>query len=51
MTTRDTITAGIENLLDRYYLPAYSQLMRNSNNTSRLLAPGATLSVSYNRRW
>lgn len=51
LTARDTITAGIENLLDRYYLPAYSQLMRNSNNTSRLPASGAALSVSYNRRW
>lgn len=51
LTARDTITAGIENLLDRYYLPAYSQLMRNSNNTSRLPAPGAALSVSYNHRW
>jgi len=50
-TTRDTLTAGIENLLDRYYLPAYSQLMRNSNNTSRLPASGAALSVSYHRRW
>ena len=30
---------------------AYSQLMRNSNNTSRLPAPGAALSVGYSRRW
>ncbi|MHA4871584.1 TonB-dependent siderophore receptor [Duganella sp. PWIR1] len=51
ITARDTLTAGIENLLNRYYLPAYSQLMRNSNNTSRLPASGAVLSIHYNRRW
>ncbi|WP_229487660.1 TonB-dependent siderophore receptor [Pseudoduganella lutea] len=51
LTARDAITFGIENLLDRYYLPAYSQLMRNSNNTSRLPALGAVLSASYQHRW
>lgn len=51
LTARGAVTVGIENLLDRYYLPAYSQLMRNSNNSSRLPAPGAVLSVSYNHRW
>ncbi|MPQ57892.1 TonB-dependent receptor [Duganella sp. FT27W] len=48
---RHTVSLGIENLLDRYYLPAYSQLMRNSNNTSRLPAPGAVLNLSYQHRW
>lgn len=48
---RNTLALGIENLLDRYYLPAYSQLMRNSNNTSRLPASGAVLNLSYQHRW
>ena len=51
LTARGTLTVGIENLLDRYYLPAYSQLMRNSNNTSRLPAAGAALGIGYNLRW
>lgn len=51
LTRQDTLTVGIENLLNRYYLPAYSQLMRNSNNTSRLPATGAVLNVSYSHRW
>ncbi len=32
----DTVTVGIQNLLNRYYYPFYSQLLRNSNNTSHL---------------
>jgi iron complex outermembrane receptor protein len=51
LTSQDSVSAGIENLLNRYYLPAYSQLMRNSNNTSRLPASGAVLNISYNHRW
>lgn len=51
LTSQDSVSAGIENLLNRYYLPAYSQLMRNSNNTSRLPASGAALNISYNHRW
>jgi iron complex outermembrane receptor protein len=51
LTPKDTVTLGIENLLNRYYLPAYSQLMRNSNNTSRLPATGAVLNLSYSHRW
>ncbi|WP_420840754.1 TonB-dependent siderophore receptor [Herbaspirillum robiniae] len=51
LTPKDTITLGIENLLNRYYLPAYSQLMRNSNNTSRLPGTGAVLNLSYSHRW
>ncbi|HWU97484.1 MAG TPA: TonB-dependent receptor [Oxalicibacterium sp.] len=50
-TKKDSVTVGVENLFDRYYLPAYSQLMRNSNNTSRLPATGAVLSVMYNHVW
>jgi iron complex outermembrane receptor protein len=45
------VTVGVENLLNRYYLPLYSQLMRNSNNTSRLPAAGAVLTASYTHRW
>ncbi|QBI00779.1 TonB-dependent siderophore receptor [Pseudoduganella albidiflava] len=51
VTAQGTVTIGVENLLNRYYLPAYSQLMRNSNNTSRLPAPGANVNVSYRHRW
>ncbi|WP_288392697.1 TonB-dependent receptor [uncultured Herbaspirillum sp.] len=51
LTPKDSLTLGIENLLNRYYLPAYSQLMRNSNNTSRLPATGAVLNLSYSHRW
>lgn len=51
LTPRDTLSAGIENLLNRYYLPAYSQLMRSSNNASRLPASGAMLNLSYSHRW
>ncbi|MET0264801.1 MAG: TonB-dependent receptor [Duganella sp.] len=47
----DTLALGIENLLGRYYLPAYSQLMRSSSNSSRLPAPGAVLNLSYQHRW
>ena len=51
ITPKDSVTLGIENLLNRYYLPAYSQLMRNSNNTSRLPGTGAVLNLSYSHRW
>jgi len=51
LSAKDTVTLGIENLLNRYYLPAYSQLMRNSNNTSRLPGAGAVLNLSYSHRW
>jgi iron complex outermembrane recepter protein len=48
---QDTIVVGIENLFNRRYYPLYSQLMRNSNNTSHLLASGATLKVTYSHQW
>ncbi|MBN3726021.1 TonB-dependent siderophore receptor [Burkholderia sp. Ac-20379] len=51
VTKQDKLSVGVENLLNRYYLPLYSQLMRNSNNTSRLPAAGAVLSASYTHRW
>src|SRR5438445_9103969 len=51
LSKQDTVSAGVENLLNRYYYPLYSQLMRNSNNTSRLPAAGAVLKVSYNHVW
>ena len=50
-TKKDTVTLGVENLLNKFYIPAYSQLMRNSNNTSRLPATGAVLRVMYNHVW
>nr|WP_254783916.1 TonB-dependent siderophore receptor [Collimonas sp. OK307] len=51
LSKKDTISGGVENLLNRYYYPLYSQLMRNSNNTSRLPAPGTVLKVSYSHVW
>ena len=51
LTDKDSVSLGIENLLNRYYIPAYSQLMRNSNNTSRLPGSGAVMSLTYSHRW
>ncbi|MBB6562295.1 iron complex outermembrane receptor protein [Acidovorax soli] len=48
---RSTVALGVENLLNRHYYPLYSQLLRNSNNTSRLPAAGAVLKLSYAHRW
>ncbi|MGO3126357.1 MAG: hypothetical protein ACTIKR_20260, partial [Advenella sp.] len=48
---KNKVTFGIQNALNRHYYPLYSQLMRNSNNTSRLPAAGAVLNVSYTHRW
>ena len=50
-TARDSVTLSVQNLLNRYYLPLYSQLMASSQNNSRLPAAGATLSVAYQHRW
>nr|WP_083253971.1 TonB-dependent receptor [Pandoraea sp. ISTKB] len=51
LTKNDTATVGIQNLFNRYYYPLYSQLLRNSNNTSHLPAPGITLTATYQHRW
>ncbi|MGA8884693.1 MAG: TonB-dependent receptor [Acinetobacter sp.] len=48
---KDTVTIGIENMFNRKYYPLYSQLMRNSNNTSHLVASGITLKMSYSHKW
>ncbi|MFW7341300.1 TonB-dependent receptor [Pollutimonas sp. H1-120] len=48
---KNNVVFGIQNLLNRSYYPLYSQLLRNSNNTSRLPAAGAVLSISYTHRW
>lgn len=45
------LTAGIENLFNEQYLPVYNQLMRSSDNLTRIPANGATLTVSYRHRW
>src|SRR3546814_11667596 len=47
---KNKVTVGVQNLFNRYYYPLYSQLMRNSNNTSHLPAAGALLTVSYTDR-
>lgn len=51
LSKKDTVTVGIENLFNRDYYPLYSQLLRNSNNTSHIPAPGVTLMATYQHRW
>lgn len=51
LTDKDAVTLGIENLLNKQYLPVYSQLLRSSSNTSRVPANGATMTISYKRNW
>ncbi|KAF1023350.1 MAG: hypothetical protein GAK30_00553 [Paracidovorax wautersii] len=48
---RNSVTLGVQNLFNRYYLPLYSQLMRSGSNNSRLPAAGAVLTASYTHRW
>jgi outer membrane receptor for ferrienterochelin and colicin len=38
--SKNRVSLGVENLLNRNYFPLYSQLLRNNNNTSRLPAAG-----------
>lgn len=45
VTDKDSVTVGIENLPNKQYLPVYSQLMRNSTNSSRVPANGATMTI------
>ncbi|MBH3430893.1 TonB-dependent siderophore receptor [Pseudomonas alkylphenolica] len=47
----DQVSVGIQNLFNRSYYPLYSQLMRNSNNTSHLPAPGTVLTATYTHDW
>jgi len=51
VSKKDTVTVGVQNLLNRDYYPLYSQLLRNSNNTSHLPAAGITLTAMYQHRW
>ncbi|MCS4298985.1 MULTISPECIES: TonB-dependent receptor [Acinetobacter] len=51
LNKKDTVTIGLENMFNRKYYPLYSQLLRTSNNTSHLLASGATLKVTYSHKW
>ncbi|MEG1455621.1 MAG: TonB-dependent receptor, partial [Comamonas sp.] len=48
---KNQLTVGVQNLFNKYYLPLYSQLMRSGKNDSRLLAAGATLTLSYTHHW
>lgn len=49
--SKNRVSLGVENLLNRNYFPLYSQLLRNNNNTSRLPAAGTVLRVSYAHTW
>ncbi|WP_198079985.1 TonB-dependent receptor [Acinetobacter calcoaceticus] len=51
LNKKDTVTIGLENMFNRKYYPLYSQLLRSGNNTSHLVANGATLKVSYSHKW
>lgn len=48
---KSSVVIGVENLLNRYYYPLYSQLMRNDNNTSHLPASGTVLKLSFTHNW
>lgn len=48
---KSTVTLGLENMFNRKYYPLYSQLLRSNDNTSHLLANGATLKVTYSHKW
>ena len=47
----DKIPTDLENMFNRKYYPLYSQLLRSGDNTSHLVANGATLKVSYSHKW
>lgn len=51
LTDQDTVTVGVENLLNAQYLPVYSQLLRSNTNTSRVPGNGATLTIAFKRNW
>lgn len=51
LSENDQVSMGIQNLFNRSYYPLYSQLMRSSNNTSHLPAPGTVLTASYTHQW
>ena len=51
LSADDQVSVGIQNLFNRDYYPLYSQLMRNSTNTSHLPAPGTVLTASYTHQW
>ncbi|AIG02005.1 siderophore receptor [Pseudomonas fluorescens] len=51
LSENDQVSLGIQNLFNRSYYPLYSQLMRSSNNTSHLPAPGTVLTASYTHQW
>jgi len=51
LSENDQLGMGIQNLFNRSYYPLYSQLMRSSNNTSHLPAPGTVLTASYTHQW
>jgi iron complex outermembrane receptor protein len=51
LNEKDSLTIGLENMFNRKYYPLYSQLLRSGDNTSHLVANGATLKVSYSHQW
>jgi iron complex outermembrane receptor protein len=42
---------GVDNIFNENYYNVYSQLMRNSNNTSHIKAPGTTFKIAYETEW
>ena len=42
---------GVENLFNADYYNVYSQLLRNSNNTSHIKSPGTTFKIAYETNW
>ena len=51
VSTKGNVSIGLENIFNRKYYPLYSQLLRNNNNMSHLLASGVTLKVAYSHKW
>ena len=46
-----SVAMGVENLLNHYYYPLYSQLLRSDSNTSHLPASGTVLKLSFTHNW
>lgn len=51
ISDESSASIGVENLLNQYYYPLYSQLLRSDTNTSHLPASGAVLKIGFTHNW
>ncbi len=51
ISDESNVNIGVENLLNQYYYPLYSQLLRSDTNTSHLPASGTVLKISFTHNW